>query len=272
MTNLSVFFQFEDHDIRIVGTADQPEWVAQDVCTILGIAEAKSSLRDFDDDEKGMHSVHLRSENGVEQGREMLTLKEPGLYRLIFKSRKEVAKRFQRWISHEVIPSIRKTGTYSINPPIEQTAPTSAMLEQLQQVQRVLDLWKQAKDICSPEQAFSIDQRFIHWLPDVPPSISPPPISPPSPPSRHSDQFAQTLNAELSILERCHQLGYQPEDMQLLNIGKKAAQLYRLRFQINPPKEERHIKNGWRLVNVYRRSDISIVDSAIEAIMKGVKA
>jgi prophage antirepressor-like protein len=47
----------------------------------------------------------------------MLTVTEPGLYRLIFKSRKPVAKRFQRWVLHEVLPSIRKIGKYEIPQP-----------------------------------------------------------------------------------------------------------------------------------------------------------
>ncbi len=122
MTNLSIF-DFEGQRVRYVGTTDDPEWVAADVCAILGIdtslavngRERKDkggkAYRDggLEDDEKGTAIV---STPGGEQ--EMLTVTEPGLYRLLSKSRKPIAKRFQRWVFHQILPSIRKTGTYSL--------------------------------------------------------------------------------------------------------------------------------------------------------------
>jgi prophage antirepressor-like protein len=129
MSNLSVF-AFEEKEVRFVGTAEKPQWVASDVCNCLeirvsGVSEAIASL---EDDEKGNANVVTL---GGEQ--EMLTVTEPGLYRLIFKSRKPVAKRFQRWVFHEVLPAIRKTGSYSLHtsqlpapilPPVEQRLKT----------------------------------------------------------------------------------------------------------------------------------------------------
>ncbi|MBO3463118.1 BRO family protein [Aetokthonos hydrillicola Thurmond2011] len=136
MSNLTVF-EFETHEVRFVGTADDPWWVAADVCTILGITvslavngrerKAKDgSIRHdggLDQDEKGIAIVNTP---GGDQ--EMLVVNEPGLYRLIFKSRKPIARRFQRWVYHEVLPSIRKTGKYeiesqAITQPITQPTP-----------------------------------------------------------------------------------------------------------------------------------------------------
>lgn len=108
MTNLRIL-TFEGNQVRFVGTADSPEWVAQDVCSVLGIKNARDTLADFEPDEKGVASVYTPGGS-----QEMLTVTEPGLYRLIFKSRKEIAKRFQRWVFHEVLPSIRKTGSYTL--------------------------------------------------------------------------------------------------------------------------------------------------------------
>jgi prophage antirepressor-like protein len=118
MSNLSVF-AFEKKEVRFVGTAEKLQWVASDVCNCLeirasGVSEALASL---EDDEKGNANIVTP---GGEQ--EMLTVTEPGLYRLIFKSRKPVAKRFQRWVFHEVLPAIRKTGSYSLTTP-EQSPP-----------------------------------------------------------------------------------------------------------------------------------------------------
>ena len=102
-------FEFESKEVRFVGTAERPEWVAQDVCDVLGNGSASSALRNFDSTEKGMCTIHT-----LGGSQEMLTVKEAGFYRLVFNSRKPVAERFKRWVFHEVLPSIRKTGAYLV--------------------------------------------------------------------------------------------------------------------------------------------------------------
>jgi len=104
MTNLSVF-EFEGQSVRFVGTADKPEWVANDVVAVLGLD--RSQTRRLEDYQKGVCTVHTLG--GAQQ---LVTITEAGLYALIFTSRKESAKRFQRWVFEEVLPSIRKTGGY----------------------------------------------------------------------------------------------------------------------------------------------------------------
>lgn len=106
-------FKFEGKQVRMVGTPDTPSWIAQDVCDVLGIAEARSSMRDFDEDERGVHTMHITEITGKQRLQPMLTVTEPGMYRLLLKSRKPIAKRFKRWVFHEVLPAIRKTGYYS---------------------------------------------------------------------------------------------------------------------------------------------------------------
>lgn len=98
---------FEGRRVRFVGTADRPEWIAQDVCDVLGIESASRALADFDDEEKGMRTAHF-----IPRKQLMLTVYEPGLYRLIINSRKPEAKRFRKWVFSEVLPSIRKHGIY----------------------------------------------------------------------------------------------------------------------------------------------------------------
>ena len=124
--NLTLTLTFPEtrQEIRVVGTLHRPEWVAKDVCEVLGIGEHRSVLRDFDDDEKGVHTVH--SPGGPQ---DMLTVTEPGLYRLVLASRKPAAKMFKRWICHEVLPSIRLHGCYP--PPPVPRNPNSLMLRQL---------------------------------------------------------------------------------------------------------------------------------------------
>ncbi|MBR1645156.1 MAG: Bro-N domain-containing protein [Selenomonadaceae bacterium] len=102
-----VFAHEEFGKVRVVMKDGAPWFVAADVCRILEID--KTQTRRLDDDEKGLYLIHTQ---GGEQS--MLIVNEPGLYRLIFTSRKPEAKKFQRWVYHEVLPSIRKTGSYSV--------------------------------------------------------------------------------------------------------------------------------------------------------------
>lgn len=119
---LSLTFPQTQQQIRVVGTLEQPEWVAKDVCDVLGIEDVNGQLKRFDEDEKG--TAICPTPGGPQ---EMLTVTEPGLYRLVLKSRKPAAKEFKRWICHEVLPSIRRQGCYV---PV-QGNPNAIMLRQL---------------------------------------------------------------------------------------------------------------------------------------------
>ena len=87
-------------------------WVAVDVCLLLGLGNSRQALSRLDDDEKMAVVINDTSSNGVSQRRRVSVVNESGLYALIFSSRKPEAKEFKRWVTHEVLPSIRKTGAY----------------------------------------------------------------------------------------------------------------------------------------------------------------
>ena len=110
MNNEIQLFQFkEKHQVRVSLDEDgNPWWVAADVCNILGLGNPRTSIALLDDDEKDVHSMDTP---GGPQ--EMAIINEPGLYSLIFRSRKEEAKAFKRWVTHEVLPCIRKNGFYA---------------------------------------------------------------------------------------------------------------------------------------------------------------
>ena len=86
----------------------QPWFVAKDVCGILGLTNMYSSLAALDEDEKALHT--MEGSSGI---REMTIISEPGIYSLILRSRKPEAKSFKRWVTHEVLPSIRRHGMYA---------------------------------------------------------------------------------------------------------------------------------------------------------------
>ncbi len=106
MTNEIQMFNFNGNDIRVIDKGGQPWWVAKDVCDILEL-DVTSGARGLDDDEKGLHT--MQTPGGIQQ---MSIVSEPGVYSLVLRSRKPEAKAFKRWITHEVIPAIRKHGGY----------------------------------------------------------------------------------------------------------------------------------------------------------------
>ncbi|MDA8231314.1 MAG: BRO family protein [Magnetospirillum sp.] len=106
MTALSPFV-FEGAAVRVIDRDGEPWFVGADVCRVLGYANTSQALGRLDPDEKGVYSTDT-----LGGAQEMTVVSEPGLYRLIFGSRKPVAERFKRWISHDVLPAIRKTGRY----------------------------------------------------------------------------------------------------------------------------------------------------------------
>lgn len=111
-------FDFEGRQVRIVTDAQGEPWfVAADVLTTISLD--RKALERLDDDEKGVNSIH--TPGGVQ---EMTTVNEPGLYALVLGSRKAEAKRFKRWVTHEVLPTIRKTGSYAVPAIAALPAPT----------------------------------------------------------------------------------------------------------------------------------------------------
>ncbi len=102
-------FCFNDSMVRTLTIDGDPWFVAKDVCEVLGLQwKGSDTTGPLDEDERG--SALLTTSGGPQ---EMVTVSESGLYALIFKSRKPQAKAFRRWVTHEVLPSIRKTGGYA---------------------------------------------------------------------------------------------------------------------------------------------------------------
>ena len=103
-------FNFKTTTLRTLTDENGDPWfVAKDVCGILELTNITEALRSLDGDEK----INFRIPEVVQNsGRAPIIVSEPGLYKLIMRSRKPGAKEFQRWVTHEVLPSIRKTGGY----------------------------------------------------------------------------------------------------------------------------------------------------------------
>lgn len=92
--------------IRMIEIDNEPWWVLKDVCDILGIINASDVFKRLDEDERGRFNLGRQGEANI--------INEAGLYNVILRSDKPEAKPFKRWVTHEVLPAIRKTGAYSV--------------------------------------------------------------------------------------------------------------------------------------------------------------
>lgn len=117
MTNTSIqVFNSEDFgEVRALTIDQQPWFVAKDVCGALGLSNVGQAIVSLDDDEKG----YITIDDGTPGNPNKAVVSEAGLYTLILRSRKPEAKRFKRWVTHEVLPSIRRDGGYIAAAPDE---------------------------------------------------------------------------------------------------------------------------------------------------------
>lgn len=142
--------QIFDHEkfgrLRVIMTADMPWFVAADVCHALDIINYRDAVARLDDDEKGKifipsMGVGLTDTHG---GQEMLIVNEFGLYNLILSSRKTEAKKFKRWVTHEVLPSLRKYGYYAL-PAQNKSYLTD---EKMVAFSRMIEIYLKYNDLC----------------------------------------------------------------------------------------------------------------------------
>jgi prophage antirepressor-like protein len=113
MNELTIFLFQENREVRTLERDGEPWFVAKDVCDILGLENARKAISDFPDDERAnVTSSDVKNLDIPNRGVNIIN--EPGLYRLIFQSRKPEAAAFKRWVFHEVLPAIRRNGVYSI--------------------------------------------------------------------------------------------------------------------------------------------------------------
>ncbi len=105
----TMLFNFNEHEVRVIQDENGEPWfVATDIAKVLGYSSAKDMTRNLDDDEKGRHNLPTLGGN-----QELSIINESGLYSAILSSRRKEAKPFKKWVTHDVLPSIRKHGMYA---------------------------------------------------------------------------------------------------------------------------------------------------------------
>lgn len=102
-------------EIRTTVIDGETWWAIVDVCKIIEIKNNHDVAKKLDEDEKAEVDLIYPSSNGIEQRRKITMVNEPGLYHILLTSRSEKAKKFRRWVTHDVLPRIRKYGYYKLN-------------------------------------------------------------------------------------------------------------------------------------------------------------
>lgn len=148
-------FNYEQNKVRTIRKDGEPWFIAADVCEVLDLQNSTQAVGRLDDDEKAMLNIGL-------SGGDTNIINEPGLYSLILGSRKPEAKAFKRWITHEVIPAIRKTGTYS--QPMSSLEIMRAMLDtQIQSDQRLKSLESNVSHLETKIQVAFEKPAVVDW-------------------------------------------------------------------------------------------------------------
>lgn len=112
MTDKLTVFTYNKLPVSVIqDDAGEPWWIAKEICKILEMSDVSMAVRNLADDEKLVQTLFVSG-----QKRDVITLNEPGLYRLIMRSNKKEAREFQHWVLHEVLPSLRKNGYYGTKP------------------------------------------------------------------------------------------------------------------------------------------------------------
>lgn len=152
MQELQNVYKFQATEVRVVMNNGEPWFVARDVCEVLGHSDTSTAIRRLDEDEKLTQTVFVSGQN-----REVWLVNEPGLYSLILTSRKAEAKAFKRWITHEVIPAIRKTGVYAAEQ--GKVVPLSERQALIQSLKLTAELAEEMDEVKSITQTHS--QKLI---------------------------------------------------------------------------------------------------------------
>lgn len=114
MTELQLSFDFEQTQVRTMTDTTGTWFVGKDVATALGHQNPERAVRKFVDEDDRRVTELVTLEGNREVKREMTIINEPGVYALIFASQTEGARKFKKWVTHDVLPTIRKQGYYSL--------------------------------------------------------------------------------------------------------------------------------------------------------------
>jgi len=141
--NTPRIFEYDTNEVRTIPETETTWFVAKDVCNILGISNARQAVSKLDDDEKLTYKLYTSG-----QQRDTWCINEFGLYQLILTSNKPEAKKFKRWITHEILPTIRKAGVFTSEQAQQLQAENQAIVKRRSEIlKRINALISERKDL-----------------------------------------------------------------------------------------------------------------------------
>lgn len=164
-------FNYQSNEIRTVTKNGEPWFVLKDVCMVLGLAKPSNVATRLDDDERG--ACLMGTPSGDQN---MVIINESGLYSVILRSDKPEAKPFRKWVTSEVLPSIRKTGAYSANRSQEPQKSALAEAKLNNSRARLASVWlklaqinpvPEYQQICASYASAALAGRDVLPLPEV---------------------------------------------------------------------------------------------------------
>lgn len=147
----------ENAPIRVQVINGETWFVAKDVCDRLGLTNSRKALQSLDNDEKGVTTGYTLGGNQT-----MAIVNESGLYSLVFQSRKPGAKKFRKWVTMEVLPSIRKTGSYSVKPVRKRLPMPKYRSEELGAFYSELPKWVTLENECEVARFYKVSRHHVH--------------------------------------------------------------------------------------------------------------
>ena len=149
-------FCYKAMPVRTVDINGETWFVAKDVADILEFEDATHAVRGLDEDEKALRKVE--TPGGIQ---DMTIISEAGLYTLLMRSNKEEAKPFRRWVTHDVLPSIRKTGSYSVPNAYEKPEKKKHVsISWVKAVSKIIDMAFSAKTEEDFQKVLALDRLF----------------------------------------------------------------------------------------------------------------
>lgn len=196
-TALQLFTNEKFDDIRVLLIDGEPWFVGKDVANNLGYANPRDALANHVPDKYKRDGVAIRDSIGREQFPTLIN--EAGLYKLVFASKSPRAVEFSDWVCEEVIPNIRKTGSYSIQPQIQMTP--------LDAVNQVIEISTKIQDFYATHKGIATTQAIALVEPVYGKSLNP--LRQLIPPAEHETGF-------LNATQIGQMLGFKPRQTNLL--------------------------------------------------------
>lgn len=247
MNNLAIF-TYQDTEIRTLELSDVPYFVATDICDILDIRDISKALSRLEDDEKYIlkDKTRLQELDAGTYVSQLALVNESGLYNLIIRSDKPEAKPFRKWITSEVLPSIRKTGGY-ISPTATNSQLTNLtiLIETVlaSQQQELKELKEQTKLIPAFFSAGSKHKGCSNIVKSA----------------MESEEEEDVEEVYLTVLQWLQAKGVTLSTTQLNTMRKRAAQFMRLGRQKEPNKINNRV--------VYHSSEFCYLEQALSNVL-----